>query len=181
MKKIILIAVVAILGSPYLMAQRDISSEESKKEQKNNVSSDSLQSGMYMTVVLPEDGWGLQYEIDIFNFFIGGGLGYGKTNNVVTDNSNWNILGGFHYTYFLTKALYVDARAGVGYGHSSIRFKGGAKESNGDVFLHISPRIGYNFFSNGGLVVGYGWNFTKFKFSKEYKSDYFFVGIRWGF
>ncbi|MBO7590299.1 MAG: hypothetical protein J6T05_01765 [Prevotella sp.] len=51
-----------------------------------------------------------------------------------------------------------------------------------DFYLMMSPRIGLNLFKfkNGGgvaLTGGYRWTFTKFKFDKEHKADYFSAGI----
>ena len=55
------------------------------------------------------------------------------------------------------------------------------KESDGNLGLFVTPKIGLRLFTwdeiDWGIQAGYRWDFQEFKFSKAYTADYFTIGI----
>lgn len=152
-----------------------------------------------------EKGYGLGVNF-VFNHIL---LTYattsGNENNEYLKNvSGWYIGLGYNYRYYFSKSFFIEGRAGVAYYHGSYEYKTTTssnktrnaplqygkdktsstkweKESNGEVGMFISPRIGLKLFKIWGndlnIVAGYRWDFQKFKFKKENTADYFTAGI----
>lgn len=133
-----------------------------------------------------------------FGFYFGGG----ETSETVTENNAWGLNIGANYRYWLGKVIFIEAEGGLVYGHGKITIRTKTGESghytpsgvwvpkyeyaenttsDGNFGLYITPRIGLRIckIGNGGLaiVAGYRWHFSEFKFSKEYTSDFFTVGL----
>lgn len=127
-----------------------------------------------------------------------GAITSGKTNSDITKNEGWNIGIGYGYRYWFNKMFFVEGQAGVGYYHGTVemRYEDGVndhysvalghytttkyskkKDSNGEFGCFFQPRIGVNIAKGYGLFAGYNWDFIKFKFNKDYTSDYFSVGM----
>lgn len=137
-----------------------------------------------------DGGYGINYNAKIFDYLsFGFYFGGGETNETVTENSSWGLNIGANYRYWLGKVLFLEAEGGLAYGHGKITIrtktgKYGYKDntvSDGNMGFYITPRIGLRIckIGKGGLalVAGYRWHFSEFKFSKEYTSDFFTVGL----
>jgi len=80
--------------------------------------------------------------------------------------------------------LYVEGVIGVQYSHQSVKAADGEKESEGNLGLWASPKIGVLLINTSkseplwiGLQAGYRWDVNEFKFKKDYTNDYFTIGI----
>lgn len=144
-----------------------------------------LTSGCSFDYLGIEDAFGLSYNLIFNHLLLNFRMVSGDTNSVVTSNEAWSAGVGYNYRYWLAKSLYLEGQAGVEYAHATLEYKDSnrktVKDSNGDFGLFLSPRIGLNLFKlwdcDWGVVAGYRWDFNKFKFSKEYTSDYFTIGL----
>ena len=144
-----------------------------------------LTSGCSFDYLGIEDAFGLSYNLIFNHLLLNFRMVSGDTNSVVTSNEAWSAGVGYNYRYWLAKSLYIEGQAGVEYAHATLEYKDSnrktVKDSNGDFGLFLSPRIGLNLFKlwdcDWGVVAGYRWDFNKFKFSKEYTSDYFTIGL----
>ena len=108
----------------------------------------------------------------------------GETNKSITKNKGWRAGIGYNYRHWLTNRLYVEGIAGVQYSHATIEVYG-EKESDGNLGLWASPKVGVLLFNIGGktepmwigLQAGYRWDVNEFKFKKGYTADYFTIGF----
>ncbi len=141
-----------------------------------------LNSGAGIDYQSIENGYGIGLNFAFKYLLVD--LSFGSADNDYIDVSSWSAGIGGQYRYWFNKWLYIEGRAGVQYLHATAKVKeGDEKESNGDFGLFLTPRLGVKLFKLGSdylsLVGGYRWNFNKFKFKKEYTSDYFTIGLSW--
>lgn len=108
----------------------------------------------------------------------------GDTDANIKKNEGWRAGIGGNYRYWFSNAIFAEAQAGVEYTHVSQEYNYNGytnKDSDGNVGLFFTPRLGAKLFTvsdiNVGVVAGYRWDFNKFKFKKEYTDDYFTIGI----
>ena len=105
----------------------------------------------------------------------------GDTDKYIEKNEGWRAGVGFNYRHWLSDFLYIEGQAGLEYSHVTVKIKGGDSESDGNLGLFVTPRVGIPLLTIGdakwGIVAGYRWDFNKFKFKKEYTDDYFTIGI----
>lgn len=133
-----------------------------------------------------DGGWGI--GVELFNFSIGDGnrvlmgLGYqfGETNDYITDNYQYIATLGYDYRYYFNEKFFIDGQAGLFYKSSTVKAED--EDMSDDCFgFYIAPKIGLNLCKlwgkNLGIQAGYRWDFNKFKTSKEYKNDYFTIGL----
>lgn len=141
-----------------------------------------LNSGAGIDYQSIENGYGIGLNFAFKYLLVD--LSFGSADNDYIDVSSWSAGIGGQYRYWFNKWLYIEGRAGVQYLHATAKVKeGDEKESNGDFGLFLTPRLGVKLFKLGSdylsLVGGYRWDFNKFKFKKEYTSDYFTIGLSW--
>ncbi len=141
-----------------------------------------LNSGAGIDYQSIENGYGIGLNFAFKYLLVD--LSFGSADNDYIDVSSWSAGIGGQYRYWFNKWLYIEGRAGVQYLHATAKVKeGDEKESNGDFGLFLTPLLGVKLFKLGSdylsLVGGYRWDFNKFKFKKEYTSDYFTIGLSW--
>ena len=193
MKKIALVVLGLFCMLTSTQAQKviktDVNRTETTSKSTNGTEaageSADLTSGCSFDYLGIEDAFGLSYNLIFNHLLLNLRMVSGDTNSTVTSNESWSVGVGYNYRYWLAKSLYIEGQAGVEYAHATLKYKDDnkkiVKDSNGDFGLFLSPRIGLNLFKlwdcDWGVVAGYRWDFNKFKFSKEYTSDYFTIGL----
>lgn len=187
-KLILLIGVFCLAMETY--SQSDVNNTEPVKEKKYSYGTKAagesvkLNSGIGFDYMAINSG-GFGFNLIVDNFLINFKTIMGDTDSYVTKNESWGIGLGGNRRYWLTKFFFVEGQAGVEYVHTSLEYKVDknktTKDSNGDLGLFVTPRIGIKLGkflgSQIGIVAGYRCDFAKFKFNKEYTSDYFTVGF----
>ncbi len=106
----------------------------------------------------------------------------GEKNKNITKNKVWRAGVGYNERFWFGERLYLEGVVGVQYSHASVKAYG-EKESEGNLGLWVSPKVGLLLFkvdSEGmmiGLQAGYRWDVNEFKFKKGYTVDYFTIGF----
>ena len=114
-------------------------------------------------------------------------FGFGPTISEEKGRFQWDgHIGGNYRYFFLNDDLFAEGRLLLGY-HNAGSYKVKAGEDweknklKGNMYLGINPRLGMNL-GKVFAVVGYRWDFDKFKFDKEhFKAGYFTVGLAYVF
>lgn len=201
MKKIFLFVLLTIAALGHVPAQNVIANNYDSPitrvdEQDSSDDLQEQQSGFDLEYHFYEGGGGVGANWVINHVIFGGSYGWGNSSDYIRDIENWTLFIGGNHRYFLgTRSVWIEGRAMVGYKHASLEMATYSsskystkweKESDGYVFLGISPRLGLNLihFDNGSIlsvVAGYRWDFNKFKFKSEYTDDYFTIGVNIGF
>lgn len=187
-KLILLIGVFCLAMETY--SQSDVNNTEPVTETKSSHGtkeageSVKLDSGIgfdYMAIENTSGGFGINLIFD--GFLLNFKTVKGDTDSYVTKNKSWGVGIGGNRRCWLSKYFFVEGQFGVEYVHSSLKYKVDknktTKDSNGDLGLFVTPRIGIKLGKGLGIVAGYRCDFAKFKFNKENTSDYFTVGISW--
>lgn len=153
-------------------------SVSAQSEEKQGVSI----SMSYCPINEEYDGVAMDVTIKNFHFQYQGFNG--ETNKTITKNKGWRAGIGYNYRHWLTNRLYVEGVAGVQYSRATVEvYK--EKESEGNLGLWVSPKVGVLLFNIGGktepiwfgLQAGYRWDVNEFKFEKGYTADYFTIGF----
>jgi len=118
------------------------------------------------------------------HFLIETGYYVGKTNSNVITNHGSHAAFGINKSFHKDK-VFLSVAGGLEYATATMETKYGNVRnysSNSNFGLFLFPRVGAaDLLTWGktrlGVVVGYRWDFAKFKFSKEYTSDNFTVGV----
>lgn len=152
---------------------------------KSDGNNEHGQSGFDLSYLAVENGFGLGFSM-IFNYVVVNFSGIiGDTDKYITKNNAWRAGIGGNYRYWFVNFLYAEGQAGVEYSHASIEYKidknNKEKDSDGNVGLFVTPRIGLKLFKlwdiDWGITAGYRWDFNKFKFDKDHTDKYFTIGI----
>lgn len=201
MKKIIFVVLLSMVVLGHINAQNVIANDYSSpitgvEGQDSSEDLQEQQGGTDFEYQAYEDGGGIGMNYVFNHVILGGSVGWGEESDYIRDVTVWNAYLGANHRYFLgTRSVWIEGRAMVGYKHASLEMATYSsskystkweKESEGGLFLGISPRFGVNLihFKNGDIlsvVAGYRWDFNKFKFKSEYTDDYFTIGVNWGF
>ncbi|MBQ9357093.1 MAG: autotransporter outer membrane beta-barrel domain-containing protein [Prevotella sp.] len=174
------VAVSELLCINFANGETEVFARETVDENKDNG-----QSGISFEFGFIDGGGQVGMDYVINGFVLGGSFGWGETNAVVKSNSSWDIHIGYNYRYFLHQNVYIEGRALFGYGSATMETLVGKtreKNTNGDVFLGLNPRIGVCIplgknFNNISIFAGYRWDIVKFQFDKEHTGDYFNIGF----
>ncbi|MDR1004050.1 MAG: hypothetical protein LBL97_03465 [Prevotellaceae bacterium] len=203
MKKVLFFMVIAIcLATFEIKAQTAATAEKTEEVAQETSTSEAEtdgQSGGEFGYLGIENGSGFGWNIVFKHILLTYAFTSGDNNDYMKNISGWRAGLGYNYRYNITKFLYIEGHAAVAYYHNSYEYPASSsgetrgsvpsahgygktpteweKESNGDFGMFVSPRIGLNIYKGIGIVAGYHWDFAKFKFSKEYTTDYFTVGI----
>lgn len=204
---------IALVTLALTLANININAQVIEGHQTPNNSSNTKnkiehnRSGMEFEYQGIDKGFGLGFNLVIKNIYLSAAtISFDDIENVKRNSSGWNVGAGYNYRYYLAKMLYIEGRAGIGYEHVSTEYPAGEKvtehhspsigdwestttewkkDSNGEFFLSVSPRIGLKLFriwgSDFNIAAGYRWDFIKFKFGKENTIDYFTVGASFTF
>lgn len=198
MKKIFLFVLLTIAVLGHVNAQNVIANDYSSpitgvEGQDSSEDLQEQQGGTDFEYQAYEDGGGIGMNYVFNHVILGGSVAWGEESDYKKDVTVWNAYLGANHRYFLgTRSVWIEGRAMVGYKHGSMKVATYSssrsskieweKESEGGLFLGISPRFGVNLihFKNGDIlsvVAGYRWDFYKFKFNKENTSKYFTIGV----
>lgn len=105
----------------------------------------------------------------------------GDKNAYIEENSAWRIGAGYNHRFWLNSFLFLEGAVGAQYTHSKVKYDGGGKDSEGNIGMFVTPKVGLKLFHwsdiDWGIQAGYRWDFHKFKFTKEYTADYFTIGL----
>jgi len=162
-----------------------VKSEDGQSVIMNSDKEEQGRSGLDFSYHAVKNGFGLGFSM-IFDYVVVNFSGIiGDTDKYITKNDAWRVGLGGNYRYWIANFLYAEGQAGVEYSHASLEYKidknNKEKESDGNVGLFVTPRIGLKLLKlwgiNWGITVGYRWDFNKFKFDKEYTDDYLTIGI----
>ena len=170
-----------------------ISAQET--EQKSVPTSE--QKGYVLDYRFVKDGWGLSATSTWFgvvnfgmywDFFkeIDGGI------YKIKSPQNLGFFAGPKYRYEINDIFFIEGSLGIGWNLATSRteFKSGygtTSESNSEnnIFGYITPRVGAKVCEFLGkdlfVTIGYRMDFHKFKFSDDYLSKYFTIGVGFGF
>lgn len=194
MKRILSLAVLAIafiISANAQTAYANDNNSQAKIEDGQSVITNSddknekSRSGMDFSYHAVENGFGLGFSM-IFDYVV---LNFssisGDTDKYITKNDAWRAGLGGNYRYWIANFIYAEGQAGIEYSHASLEYKidskNKKKESDGNIGLFVTPRIGLKLFKlwdiDWGVTAGYRWDFNKFKFDKEHTDDYFTIGI----
>jgi hypothetical protein len=203
---LLLLCALTIIGnaSAQVVVNDDINRTETPSKDVSHgkdAETNYLNSGVNVDWYNLDHGFGLGYDMIFNSIIITGSFGNGETNDDITANDRWTIGAGGHYRYWFGKNVYAEGSAGIEYIHSSVEYKvetgetqyqignntythptyGTQKDSNGDFGMFIAPRfgicLGKVFGSVMSITAGYRWDCAKFKFTKEYTSDCFTLGV----
>ncbi len=161
--------------SPTSEQQQATEKETSEKEMQTY-------GGVFFNWGFIEKGYGFSTGL-MFKGFV---LEYGdisqKWKNLGMEVSGWRIEAGYNYRYWFGDRFFAQALGEIGYGHSSVSYKGSKdKDSSGGALLTIMPGVGVRIWRTLSLQAGYRFDFSDFKFDKAHRADYFSLGIQFGF
>ena len=198
MKKIIFVVLLSMVVLGHINAQNVIANDYSSpitgvEGQDSSEDLQEQQGGIDFEYQAYEDGGGIGMNWVFNHVILGGSAGWGEESDYIKDPKAWSLYLGGNHRYFLgTRAVWIEGRAMVGYRHASMSVATYSSsrsskivwedESDGALFLGISPRFGVNLihFKNGDIlsvVAGYRWDFNKFKFDKDNTIKYFTIGV----
>lgn len=194
MKKIILMAYFICLSFSGAYAQSVVEDNAERTIVKSELTkrfSGIDVSYLHLDKELDAD-WGLGVDIVLDNFTLG--LMYASGESIKDLRRNYHILGidlGYNLRHWLGKSLYIEARAGVQYlhttfdmfiernTHSAVIGSGEnvkdysytksvwKNENSGDFGAFLTPRMGLMLGKSISLTAGYEFNFPKFKFGED--------------
>ena len=152
-----------------------------KAQSENSNEETALENSLTLEYQAIENAFGMGFNLVAKHFALNFSWIEGETNSYVEKNSGWKLGAGYNQRYWLNKSIYVEGTAGIQYAHGKVKTTGGEEESNGNLGLFATPKIGIKLFTLNdqvwGVQAGYRWDFSEFKFSKEYTADYFTIGI----
>lgn len=153
------------------------------------------QWGITLEYLAVKKGWGLNMRSKFYNFEWDLSAQFGNTNDIVTDNSSLHIDLGYAPRYWFSTYFFIEGYVGVGYASGSITTKTPViktsskgytysssettETKNHNFYLSLTPRIGVRISKSWAIQAGYRFDFAKFKFDKEYRADYFTIGVTW--
>ena len=185
MEKIITIVCALFLTLGSVNAQKvikdniDGSAANSENLAKVNEGLD-LNSGFGIEYQGIEDGFGMGMNLVINHFVLSGSMYSLDTNGYIETNEGWKLGAGYNHRHWFNKSIYIEGTVGVQYWNHKMEIDG-EEDSNGEFGLFVTPRVGLKLFkiwdTDWAINAGYRWDFNKFKFSKDYTSDYFTIGL----
>lgn len=189
MKKLILMIAAAGLSAGVAQAQKRIKDtiaptteqvETPKKQAAENEY--KVKGGTSFNYGFVEKGYLFHINFMVKGYFLEYGMGSQDFKDAGFETDNWMVTAGYNYRYWLGRSVYLQGAAGIGYAHTKVTVKGSRDEdSSGGAIFTLRPALGLRVWKSMSLEAGYRWNFSEFKFDKEHTSDYFNIGINFGF
>ncbi len=158
-------------------------------EYKYSAASDSSDSSSSSTRL--KSSFELDYNfVDVENFndfgatFVFGGLvltgTYGYYNELPDGCSNyatWSAGAGLNKRIYLLNFLFVEGRIVADYLSYASEYDGQDPVTGGEWGCYGKVRAGLKLFSNTCVIAGYKWRFDQFKFTEDYMTEQFSVGL----
>lgn len=189
MKKTILLTVVLLLGAGTTMAQKQLrdniaATAQEQQAQKEEVEETryKVKGGISFNYGFVEHGYMFRPTIMFKGIFVEYGMGSQEFDEAGMKIDTWNLSAGYNYRGWIGRSFYLQAAAGIGYGSSKVKLEGSKdEESSGGALLSLRPAVGLRIWKTLSLEAGYRWDFSDLKFDKAHTSDYFNIGINFGF